>query len=120
MGSGIRKKPPLKIGSAGMCCFLILGWCGPAAPGQSPAERKVRIEFSQADVIEVAEFFSALFEVNMVVDPECGTGRVTAYTPDEIEASQAWEVFLAILGSLKCEAVVHDGSAVLVRPGGKD
>lgn len=103
-----------------MWLVLVLGWWGPESPGQSPAESKVRIEFSQADITEVTEFFSALFEINMVIDPECGTGRVTAYTPEEIEASQAWEVFLAILGSLKLEAVVYDGSAVLVRPGGKD
>lgn len=84
--------------------------------GASRAEEKVMLDFRQADINEVAEFFSQIFEVNMVVDPECGKGRVTVYSPEGIAVARAWESFLAILATLELEALVYEESLVLLPP----
>ena len=86
-------------------------------PAFLQAGEKIKLDFRQAEIGEVAGFFARLFQVNMVVDPDC-RGKITAYTAEEIDVSQAWEVFIAILWSLGLEVEVYE-SAVLVQPRGR-
>ena len=96
---------------------LVLSGVVVITPAFLSAEEKIKLDFRQAEIGEVAGFFARIFQVNMVVDPEC-RGKITAYTAEEINVSQAWEVFIAILWSLGLGVEVYD-SAVLVQPRGR-